>query len=41
MHGIVWTVGENGDFNGEKLPSKDSYGRNFKYVINLDGTKAY
>lgn len=41
VRGIVWTVGENGDFNGEKLPSKDSYGRNFKYVINLDGTKAY
>ena len=39
--GIVWTVGENGDFNGEKLPGKDSYGRNFKYVINLDGTPTY
>ena len=39
--GIVWTVGENGDFNGEKLPGKDSYGRNFKYVINLDGTSTY
>ena len=39
--GIVWTVGENGDFNGEKLPGKDSYGSNFKYVINLDGTPTY
>ena len=39
--GIVWTVGENGDFNGEKLPGKGSYGRNFKYVINLDGTPTY
>ena len=39
--GIVWTVGENGDFNGEKKPGKDSYGRNFKYVINLDGTPTY
>lgn len=39
--GIVWTVGENGDFNGEKLPGKDSYGSNFKYVINLDGTSTY
>ena len=36
--GIVWTVGADGDFNGEKLPGKDSYGRAFKYVINLDGT---
>ena len=39
--GIVWTVGENGDFNGEKQPGTDSYGRNFKYVINLDGTPTY
>ncbi len=39
--GIVWTVGENGDFNGEKLPGKDSYGSNFKYAINLDGTSTY
>jgi hypothetical protein len=39
--GIVWTVGADGDFNGEKLPGKDSYGRNFKYVINLDGTPTY
>ena len=38
VRGIVWTVGADGDFNGEKLPGKDSYGRNFKYVINLDGT---
>ena len=41
VHGIVWTVGADGDFNGEKLPGKDSYGRNFKYVINLDGTPTY
>ncbi len=39
--GIVWTVGPDGDFNGEKLPGKDSYGRNSEYVMNLDGTKAY
>jgi hypothetical protein len=39
--GIVWTVGEDGNFNGEKLPGKDSYGRAFKYVINLDGTPTY
>ncbi|MBQ4384953.1 MAG: hypothetical protein II823_03390 [Kiritimatiellae bacterium] len=39
--GIVWTVGENGDFNGEKQPGTDSYGRNFRYVINLDGTPTY
>lgn len=39
--GIVWTVGENGDFNGEKQLGTDSYGRNFKYVINLDGTPTY
>ena len=39
--GIVWTVGENGNFNGEKQPGTDSYGRNFKYVINLDGTPTY
>lgn len=41
VRGIVWTVGADGDFNGEKLPGKDSYGRNFKYVINLDGTPTY
>ena len=39
--GIVWTVGENGDFNGEKQLGTDSYGSNFKYVINLDGTPTY
>ena len=39
--GIVWTVGPEGDFNGEKLPGTDTYGRNFKYVMNLDGTSTY
>ena len=37
--GIVWTVGPNRDFNGEKLSGKESYGRNRIYVVNLDGSK--
>lgn len=38
--GIIWTVGADGDFNGDKEPGKNSYGRNRRYVIYLDGTKA-
>ena len=38
-HGIVWTVGADGNFNGEKQPGKNSYGRNRGYVANLDGSK--
>lgn len=38
--GIIWTVGADGDFNGDKEPEKNSYGRNRRYVIYLDGTKA-
>ncbi len=37
--GVVWTVGPDGKFNGEKQPGKKSYGRNRGYVINLDGRK--
>ena len=37
--GIVWTVGPNRDFNGEKLSGKESYGRNRIYVVNLDESK--
>ncbi len=37
--GIVWTVGPDRDFNGEKLSGKESYGRNRIYVVNLDGSK--
>ncbi len=37
--GIVWTVGADGNFNGEKQPGKNSYGRNRVYVVNLDGSK--
>ena len=37
--GIVWTVGSDRDFNGDRLPGKKSYGRNSKYVVNLDGSK--
>ena len=37
--GIVWTVGADGNFNGEKQPGKNSYGRNRGYVANLDGSK--
>ena len=37
--GIVWTVGADGDFNGDKQPGKKSYGRNRSYVVNLDGSK--
>ena len=37
--GIVWTVGADGNFNGEKKPGKNSYGRNRGYVANLDGSK--
>ena len=40
QRGIIWTVGEDGDFNGDKEPGKDSYGRNCRYVVNMDGTKA-
>ena len=36
--GIVWTVGAEGNFNGEKIPGKDSYGRNSGYVVNIDGS---
>jgi hypothetical protein len=36
--GIVWTVGTEGNFNGEKIPGKDSYGRNSGYVVNIDGS---
>lgn len=38
--GIIWTVGEDGNFNGEKVPGKNSYGLNRRYVVNMDGTKA-
>jgi len=37
--GIVWTVGVDRNFNGEKQPGKNSYGRNRGYVANLDGSK--
>ena len=37
--GIVWTVGADGNFNGEKQPGTNSYGRNRGYVANLDGSK--
>ena len=37
--GIVWTVGPDRDFNGEKLSGKESYGRNRIYVVNIDGSK--
>lgn len=37
--GIVWTVGVDRNFNGEKQPGKKSYGRNRSYVVNLDGSK--
>jgi len=37
--GVVWTVGVDGNFNGERLPGKKSYGRNSRYVVNLDGSK--
>ena len=37
--GIVWTVGADRTFNGDKQPGKQSYGRNCKYVVNLDGSK--
>ena len=36
--GIVWTVGPDRKFNGEKIPGKDSYGRNSGYVVNIDGS---
>ena len=39
VRGIVWTVGPNRDFNGEKLSGKESYGRNRIYVVNLDESK--
>ena len=37
--GIVWTAGADRTFNGDKLAGKQSYGRNCKYVVNLDGSK--
>ena len=40
QRGIIWTVGEDGNFNGDKEPDKDSYGRNRRYVVNMDGTNA-
>ena len=39
VRGIVWTVGVDRNFNGEKQPGKKSYGRNRSYVVNLDGSK--
>ena len=36
--GIVWTVGPDRKFNGEKIPGKGSYGRNSGYVVNIDGS---
>lgn len=36
--GIVWTVGPDRKFNGEKISGKDSYGRNSGYVVNIDGS---
>ena len=36
--GIIWTVGADGNFNGEKIPGKDSYGRDSGYVVNIDGS---
>ena len=39
VEGIVWTVGADGNFTGEKQPGKNSYGRNRGYVANLDGSK--
>ena len=40
QRGIIWTVGEDGNFNGKKVPGKDSYGLNRRYVVNMDGTNA-
>ena len=49
--GVVWTVGRNRNFNGERSvvlsvgangeiqSGKKSYGKNRKYIINLDGSK--
>jgi hypothetical protein len=38
--GIVWTVGPDRDFTGDIQSGKKSYGRNRKYVVNLDGSEA-
>ena len=38
--GVVWTVGPDRDFNGDMQSGKKSYGRNRKYVVNLDGSEA-
>ena len=37
--GVVWTVGPDRDFTGDILSGKKSYGRNRKYVVNLDGSE--
>ena len=37
--GVVWTVGPDRDFNGEKMPGKQTYGCNVRYVIRLDGVR--
>ena len=37
--GIVWTVGPDRDFTGDIQSGKKSYGRNRKYVVNLDGSE--
>jgi len=37
---IVWTVGPDRDFTGDIQSGKKSYGRNRKYVVNLDGSEA-
>ena len=36
---IVWTVGPDRDFTGDIQSGKKSYGRNRKYVVNLDGSE--
>ena len=37
--GVIWTVGPDRDFTGDILSGKKSYGRNRKYVVNLDGSE--
>ena len=37
--GVVWTVGPDRDFTGDIQSGKKSYGRNRKYVVNLDGSE--
>ena len=37
--GVVWTVGPDRDFTGDMQSGRKSYGRNRKYVVNLDGSE--